>query len=380
MENAAPSGNARLGDAETQSLIDMVTDGDNSTGGTAPDDDVESARPMLGSPQQINSATFTSPSPKSANDLYVQDHPAASGSDIPMLSVSTSIPRQPLSSMSNEHRPTSVNYDSPVSSATASSTPKDDTVINFDPAHQSWPFVSPQAVDSNGLHTTPSPVYTTSPTMVDQSYADPSPAHSASTTTYLDTSTSATNDDIRLTLRPSSADSSSVTSPLLGADVESFSTAARQNNIHTTRFNNNSEYRRLSHSPQVSTGTHSLLNSNNARLSSASLSEMMDSTTSWLILYFCFNLGLTLFNKLVLQGFPFPWTLTGIQMLSGTIGTQISLKLGFFQKSELTMREAAIMVAFSVLYTINIAVSNLSLNLVTIPVRSSCVFHLLPSR
>lgn len=78
--------------------------------------------------------------------------------------------------------------------------------------------------------------------------------------------------------------------------------------------------------------------------------------------------GLTLYNKLVLQGFPFPWTLTAIQMLSGTIGTQIALNRGFFVQARLTTREGAIMIAFSFLYTVNIAVSNLSLHLVTVPV------------
>lgn len=35
--------------------------------------------------------------------------------------------------------------------------------------------------------------------------------------------------------------------------------------------------------------------------------EWVDSTATWLGLYFCFNLGLTLFNKIVLVSFPFPY-------------------------------------------------------------------------
>ncbi|GAA5876629.1 hypothetical protein JCM8547_002425 [Rhodosporidiobolus lusitaniae] len=97
------------------------------------------------------------------------------------------------------------------------------------------------------------------------------------------------------------------------------------------------------------------------------LAERLDNPTAWLILYFAFNLGLTLFNKLVLQGFPFPWTLTAIQMLSGTIGTQIALHQGYFTQARLTTKENGIMVMFSGLYTINIAVSNLSLHLVSVP-------------
>lgn len=122
-----------------------------------------------------------------------------------------------------------------------------------------------------------------------------------------------------------------------------------------------------SHATRYSVGTHQLLSS---RISvSARIGILMNSTISWLILYFCFNLGLTLFNKLVLQGFPFPWTLTGIQMLAGSIGTQIALERGYFVKSKLTNKEGAVMLAFSILYSINIAVSNLSLHLVTVPVR-----------
>lgn len=124
------------------------------------------------------------------------------------------------------------------------------------------------------------------------------------------------------------------------------------------------------HQNSHSVGTHSLLASRSSALTSTSFAARMDTPTAWLILYFGFNLGLTLFNKLVLQGFPFPWTLTGIQMLSGTIGTQIALDRGFFVQARLTTRETGILVAFSVLYTVNIAVSNLSLQLVTVPVSS----------
>ncbi|GAA5850139.1 hypothetical protein JCM9279_003540 [Rhodotorula babjevae] len=98
-----------------------------------------------------------------------------------------------------------------------------------------------------------------------------------------------------------------------------------------------------------------------------SLAQRFDTPQAWLVLYFAFNLGLTLYNKLVLQGFPFPWTLTAIQMLSGTIGTQIALQRGLFTQARLTNKENGIMLMFSGLYTINIAVSNLSLHLVSVP-------------
>jgi hypothetical protein len=55
-----------------------------------------------------------------------------------------------------------------------------------------------------------------------------------------------------------------------------------------------------------------------------------DSVPYWLALYFCFNLGLTLFNKIVLVSFPFPYTLTGLHALSGCAGTYIALERGAF--------------------------------------------------
>lgn len=127
------------------------------------------------------------------------------------------------------------------------------------------------------------------------------------------------------------------------------------------------------HSPAYSVGTHALLSSrqNGGSPISNALAQKLDTPAAWLMLYFAFNLGLTLFNKLVLQGFPFPWTLTAIQMLSGTIGTQIALSRGFFTQARLTTKENGVMLAFSGLYTINIAVSNLSLHLVSVPVSVS---------
>jgi hypothetical protein len=86
------------------------------------------------------------------------------------------------------------------------------------------------------------------------------------------------------------------------------------------------------------------------------------STFSWLLAYFFFNLALTIYNKLVLAGnFPFPYTLTAVHALSGTIGSWICLKQGVFTAARLTRRETIQIVLFSGLYTINIIVSNVSL-------------------
>lgn len=86
-------------------------------------------------------------------------------------------------------------------------------------------------------------------------------------------------------------------------------------------------------------------------------------------LYFFFNLSLTLYNKFALVSFPYPWTLTCIHSLSATVGSYIAYRKGYFQRSASpALREQLVLLAFSSLYTINIAVSNLSLNLVSVPV------------
>ncbi|EIW79820.1 TPT-domain-containing protein [Coniophora puteana RWD-64-598 SS2] len=97
------------------------------------------------------------------------------------------------------------------------------------------------------------------------------------------------------------------------------------------------------------------------------LAQFLNSEPFWLLLYFTFNLVLTLYNKIVLVKFPFPYTLTALHALCGTIGGGALLRMGFFTPAVLTDRENLALVAFSVLYTVNIAVSNISLQLVTVP-------------
>ncbi|KAJ3020746.1 UAA transporter [Thoreauomyces humboldtii] len=92
---------------------------------------------------------------------------------------------------------------------------------------------------------------------------------------------------------------------------------------------------------------------------------------TWLTLgvYFTFNLALTLYNKLIFSSFHFhfPWTLTTVHTLFGTIGCYLCVLTGIFVPAPLGRREKMVMLAFSVLYTVNIAISNVSLNLVTVP-------------
>jgi hypothetical protein len=116
----------------------------------------------------------------------------------------------------------------------------------------------------------------------------------------------------------------------------------------------------------------------------------LDSPSFWLALYFVLNLWLTLYNKSVLIQFPFPYTLTALHALCGTIGASILLRLqgpdlsnftlvggttqksswSFFRKitPDLSLGESIVLLFFSMLYTINIVVSNASLRLVTVPV------------
>lgn len=101
-------------------------------------------------------------------------------------------------------------------------------------------------------------------------------------------------------------------------------------------------------------------------------SARWSSATGSLLIYFAISLTLTIFNKFVLQGFPFAWTLTSIHMLCGIIGSLAIERAGYFTlEKSLTIREHLIMAAFSILYTVNIGLSSLSLQLVTITVSSS---------
>ncbi|PPQ77924.1 hypothetical protein CVT25_015399 [Psilocybe cyanescens] len=129
------------------------------------------------------------------------------------------------------------------------------------------------------------------------------------------------------------------------------------------------------------------------------LRAIPDSPLLWLLLYFTLNLSLTLYNKTVLIHFPFPYTLTALHAFCGTIGTRILLRVkpsGGSQSTgarltnaqppqaqhptvpNLNGKELIVLLLFSILYTINIVVSNASLRLVTVPfhqvVRASTPF------
>ncbi|MCJ1468366.1 UAA transporter [Pseudocyphellaria aurata] len=87
----------------------------------------------------------------------------------------------------------------------------------------------------------------------------------------------------------------------------------------------------------------------------------------YLVMYFVFNLGLTLFNKAVMIAFPFPFLLTALHAAAGCVGTATLYSYGTLKPKALTRKDSLTLYAFSLLYTVNIAVSNLSLSMVTIP-------------
>lgn len=65
--------------------------------------------------------------------------------------------------------------------------------------------------------------------------------------------------------------------------------------------------------------------------------------------------------------FHFPWLLTCLHASFASMGTYAMLQLGYFKLSRLGRRENLALVAFSALFTANIAVSNLSLAMVSVP-------------
>ncbi len=100
----------------------------------------------------------------------------------------------------------------------------------------------------------------------------------------------------------------------------------------------------------------------------AGVASVSDYQAFWLTLYFALNLALTLYNKVLLVSFPYPYTLTAIHAFFGLAGGTFLRLRKVYQPKSLWGSDYAVLVAFSVLYTVNIAISNASLDLVTVPV------------
>lgn len=110
------------------------------------------------------------------------------------------------------------------------------------------------------------------------------------------------------------------------------------------------------------------MNHTTSLLSSWWRTSFYGSQSFWLFLYFSFNLLLTLSNKSVMTNFPFPYSLTAIHTMCSSFGGYFLRRQGFYISRRLSLRDELVLAAFSVLYSINIAVSNVSLHLVTVPV------------
>jgi len=102
-------------------------------------------------------------------------------------------------------------------------------------------------------------------------------------------------------------------------------------------------------------------------------SGLCDNVYFWIAMYFATNLGLTLYNKAVLQyaSFHLPWLLTALHSICSFFGSFIFVTLGcggqHKSSAEANSRRGmATLFALSVLYTVNIAVSNISLDMVTL--------------
>ncbi|KAK3330725.1 TPT-domain-containing protein [Apodospora peruviana] len=97
---------------------------------------------------------------------------------------------------------------------------------------------------------------------------------------------------------------------------------------------------------------------------------------SYLAIYFLCNISLTIYNKLILGKFAYPWLLTALHAGSASIGCYVLLMRGHFTLTKLSFHQNTVLVLFSVLFTVNIATSNVSLAMVSIPfhqiMRSTC--------
>jgi hypothetical protein len=108
----------------------------------------------------------------------------------------------------------------------------------------------------------------------------------------------------------------------------------------------------------------------NSSTSSSSNSGFSLAAILILTSYFLLNLLLTLHNKLVLSSFPFPYLITSIHTLCTAFGVRFLRSRGAYVPAVIRMRsrEGVVLAMFSVLYTMNIAASNVSLHLVSVPV------------
>ncbi|KAI9334281.1 triose-phosphate transporter family-domain-containing protein [Obelidium mucronatum] len=161
--------------------------------------------------------------------------------------------------------------------------------------------------------------------------------------------------------------------------------AANSNSINASLVNSSLSSKKELPFPTTtsssSTDTSSLFSSGSIMLS-VTLRWLSRQATNWpespaflVAMYFLLNLGITLYNKVILKffQFKFPWLLTAIHSLLTYAGCVLLINnfdtiLPTQHRVPLTSsKEKLIVLVFSILYTVNIAVSNISLGMVSIP-------------
>lgn len=90
--------------------------------------------------------------------------------------------------------------------------------------------------------------------------------------------------------------------------------------------------------------------------------------TSYMLGYFLANLLLTLHTKWLLSvtNFKFPWILSGLHIAISGLGAWITLKVGKYEFMQLSWSLLIKLGLFSTLYSINIAMSNVSMKYVSL--------------
>ncbi|KAI8835574.1 hypothetical protein BC829DRAFT_426275 [Chytridium lagenaria] len=101
--------------------------------------------------------------------------------------------------------------------------------------------------------------------------------------------------------------------------------------------------------------------------------DAIDNPHFIVVVYFLLNLSMTMYNKAIMKliHFNYPWLLTAIHTFMSCIGSIINAKA---RKKAMTL-STVLMFLFSCLYTVNIAVSNVSLNMVVAAVSSGRSKH-----
>lgn len=77
--------------------------------------------------------------------------------------------------------------------------------------------------------------------------------------------------------------------------------------------------------------------------------------------WFLLNAVLTINNKATLNLFPFPWMLTALHASFASIGSLVMLCTGQIRLTALSAKDSILLALYSILFTMNIAMSNVSL-------------------